>query len=138
MSEDKFNPDCPMMGFWEEQYIPAHGENARDTGWTRFYTCIANGKRVYVWAYQKTGRGDSHDNTCVMVSDHVSDPAYKAGIAEIQHMFADQHTRQKAAGKRRTHYAPADPIMLQAFIHHITLGGNENVEPETYGIHGRA
>lgn len=125
---DYFDPVfCPMMGFGYERYIPAHPDTRTDgASWAPFYTCIANGKRVYVWSYKVTDRGG---NCCVMVSSHVSDPAHKAGVAEIQHMFADQHRRQ--SNIRRTHSAPCDPFLLQAFIHHITLGGNEHEFPGT-------
>lgn len=110
----------PLMGFAEEQYIPAHSTGG---GWAAFYTCIANGKRVYVWGYADSSLRDG--TCCVMVSDHVYDPARKAGVAELQHMFARQHEDQRVRGISRTHHAPVDPFTLQAFIHHVTLGGNE-------------
>jgi hypothetical protein len=112
----------PFMGFCDEQYIPQH--HSKSSGWASFYTCVCNGKRVYVWAYGASSR----DNTCcVMVSDNY-DPAYGAGVAELQHIFADQHSRQRDQRKGRTHHIPAEPLVLQAFINEVTRGGNENIE----------
>lgn len=115
---------CPLLGFEEEQYIPSHNRGTVGETWSTFFTCIANGKRVYVWAYKQRPDG----SCCVMVSDHVSDPARHANIAEIQNMYANQHMRQKERNITRTHRAPSDPFLLQSFIHHVTLGGNETME----------
>lgn len=112
----------PLMGFEEERYIPGHAMRGEEvTRWAAFYTCIANGKRVYVWAWNEQ---TTRDRACVMVSDYVTDPARNASVEEIQNMYADQHSRQKAAGVSRTHGVPSDPFVLQAFIHEVTRGGN--------------
>jgi hypothetical protein len=113
----------PLMGFYEEQYIPAHPDpQEQSSGWSPFYTCLCNCKRVFVWAY-KYG-----DSCCVMVSDFTHDVGMGASITEIQHRFADQHRRQKRQRITRTHQIPCDPLLLQAFINEVTLGGNENME----------
>lgn len=124
-------PDMvPFMGFHEEQYVPGHPDKHRPeaTGWTAFYTCIANGKRVYVWAYRDITDQQRADRCCVMVSDYVSDPGYNASLEEVRNMFANQHRRNKAARWSRTHRVTADPLVLQAFIHEVTRGGNEHLE----------
>jgi hypothetical protein len=117
----------PFMGFEEEQYVP--GVTIKGgVSWTYFYTCIANGKRVYVWAY-RMGSSSDQNGTCVMVSDNLYDPGRGASIEELQHMFADQHDRQKARNITRTHRVAADEmLLLQAFIYEVTRGGNENME----------
>jgi len=116
---------CPLMGFAEERYIPGHPDRGiNSTGWAPFYTCICNGKRVFVWAYDRNSRNGRSDLCCVMVWDSF-DPGRGAEVAEIQHMFAHQHERQKRRNIQRTHHVPADPFLLQAFIHEVTRGGNE-------------
>lgn len=117
-------PDMPpLMGFHEEQYVPGHPDRSRptSTGWAAFYTCIANGKRVYVWAFNNSR---PNDTCCVMVSDNICDPQRGADIHELQNMFANQHARQKERRMRRTHNLPSDPFLVQAFIHEVTLAGN--------------
>lgn len=113
-------PDyVPFLGFQEEQYVPGHpARDPKATGWAPFYTCIANGKRVYVWAF-------AEKTCCVMVSDNICDPQRGADIYELQHMFADQHDRQKSRNVSRTHRLPCDAFVVQAFIHEVTRGGNE-------------
>lgn len=109
----------PLMGFGFEKYVPGHPDNNTDTDWAAFYTCTANGRRVYVWAYRTYRNGDS--KCCVMLDDHVYDPAYHATETELQNMFTDQHLRN--AGIRRPYMVPTNPIVLQAFIHELTLKG---------------
>lgn len=118
----EIRPDyVPPLGFQEETYVPGHpSKGANSTGWAHFYTCIANGKRVYVWAW--TNRGN--DSCCVMLSDNEYDPQRGAEIAELQNMFVREHAYNKAQKKLRTHRMPCDPFLVQAFIHQLTLGGN--------------
>lgn len=114
-------PVVPLMGFHEEQYIPGHPDGNTNTGWSDFYTCIANGKRVYVWSFGRK----PETSCCIMVSDMICDPARGASVAELQHMFARQHREQKERRISRTHQIPSDPFLVQAFIHEVTCAGNE-------------
>jgi hypothetical protein len=109
----------PYMGFQEEKHIPGWPDKETNISWANIYTCIANGKRVFVWAFKEGSR----DTCCVMVSDFVTGRG--AEIAEIRNMFADQHRRQKAARVTRTHRLPPDALVVQAFIYEVTLAGNE-------------
>lgn len=114
----------PFMGFQEEKYIPGHHDHREfGTSWAAFYTCIANGKRVYVWSWWGGTNNDGR-TCCVMLSDNEYDPQRGAEEAELQNMFAQQHSRQKQSKTKRTHQVPRDPFVVQVFIHNLTLGGN--------------
>lgn len=122
----------PRMGFLEEQYIPQ--SRGPGGGWTEFYTCICNGKRVYVWAFGTSGiTAKMEKECCVMLRDSI-DPLRNASVEEIQNAFAHQHTEQRERYFRRTFHIPADPFVLQAFINEVTLGGNEKMYLEKLDV----
>ncbi len=112
----------PFMGFDEEQYVPEHKtrrENYdKSINMVAFYHCICNGKRVFIWAWTPTSQ------TCFMLvrSWEHAERGWKP--REIQTWFADTFVNPNYNGPRDKHNAPSEPLLLQAFIHHITSGGN--------------
>lgn len=120
----------PMMGFPEEQIVPGHvslgnllGKEEKEIPWAPFYTCIANGRRIFLWG--------NREPVYLMLSDHVTDPGYKAEEAELMHMFAAQHRRNPVSSLKETKNKyrldgeqSTNALLLQALIHELTLKGN--------------
>lgn len=102
-----------LLGFEDEREVPSTSDN-KGSYWTDFYTCIANGKRIFIWRMEKPV-------CCVLVSD---DPLVRGASN-------DALTREfQRVWHRRSRYVTyidvsTEPLLLQAAIHHLTLGGNQ-------------
>jgi hypothetical protein len=113
--------DFPMMGFEEEQIVPA-SKKPYTIGTCSFYTAIANGKRVFAWPLSAT----SPEGPCFFVG-HFS--AQRGQSKErLQCLFREEiedHKRRNNTDRPPTkRLGVCDPLLLSCLIHHLTLGGN--------------
>ena len=106
----------PLMGFEEERYVEAVTPDERNDVsyyWTQFYTCIANGQRVFVWAW----KAHVAYATCCMVviPNAMRGESDKALRDQFRTAWMD------TASERILIEPPCDELLLQATIHKITM-----------------